>query len=634
MQRHEIFEMGRNSKNRRRTMAATEAAATKKRRLSESKEAKKKRKQRLRAFWNTQWQKLDAVSNDIRGETGKSRSFEEMRLLLLAIKAALKQRIFEKEEKISWRQIDEEVAEDFRVGRMYISDLRRTFLEDGDICVYGGGYRGGSAPGAKESKSTKITDTLLKEISTFIDTSHSKGEAVVARDVMAMLFDKYQLDVHRTTVGRAVKRLGLSYSQIQSAKRTYSSYRVKAIKDYLIDLDKYCRQMQTGENDQVFVFVDESYVNVHHGCKKSYLPTDTTKDSKLSTKSGKGKRLVILHAISEDGPMVEREDYGIPVDDLIWTRDTPHPQDREDGKKTCETLWMANSHTGDYHDNMCSSMFMQWVENKLIPVFEKLYPGKRMVLVADNAPYHHKRVIGSLGHLNKTQMVDLMVQHKVEWIDIPLVSQGRLDMALSADEFEDVQDRGDCIRIPFDAEEQRQRAGATKPRIATLEEMKVGFVLYCKEEKPYLLACQVEKYMNERNHNILWTPPYCPELQPIELFWAAGKNNVAKRHNNETTMKDVVKHLREGWYGNFNEFANDDPRRKKPVNCRKLWSKCLDFAGTKYVGLCEGITGRMGELIIDHSIEDESVTLPIDTMIIDMTTEVQLGGESYQIAEM
>ena len=57
-------------------MAATEAAATKKRRLSESKDAKKKRKQRLRVFWNTQWQKLDTVSNDIRGETGKSRSFE------------------------------------------------------------------------------------------------------------------------------------------------------------------------------------------------------------------------------------------------------------------------------------------------------------------------------------------------------------------------------------------------------------------------------------------------------------------------------------------------------------------------------------------------------------------------------
>ena len=72
-------------------------------------------------------------------------------------------------------------------------------------------------------------------------------------------------------------------------------------------------------------------------------------------------------------------------------------------------------------------MFMRWVENKLIPVFKKLYPGKRMVLVADNAPYHHKRVIGSLGHLNKTQMVDLMVQHKVEWIDIPLVSQRRLE---------------------------------------------------------------------------------------------------------------------------------------------------------------------------------------------------------------
>ena len=70
------------------------------------------------------------------------------------------------------------------------------------------------------------------------------------------------------------------------------------------------------------------------------------------------------------------------------------------------------------------------------------------------------------------------------------------------------------------------------------------------------------------------------------------------------------------------------------VNCGKLWRKCLDFAGTKYVGLCNGISGKMGELIIDDSIVDESVTLPIDTLIIDMTTEVELGGNSFELAEM
>jgi hypothetical protein len=69
-------------------------------------------------------------------------------------------------------------------------------------------------------------------------------------------------------------------------------------------------------------------------------------------------------------------------------------------------LWIAQSHTGDYHDNMNSDMFVLWVKEKLVPVFEHQYPGKTMVLVADNAPYHHKRVIGSLASVSKNKIVD------------------------------------------------------------------------------------------------------------------------------------------------------------------------------------------------------------------------------------
>ena len=46
------------------------------------------------------------------------------------------------------------------------------------------------------------------------------------------------------------------------------------------------------------------------------------------------------------------------------------------GKLMCECMWIAQSHTGDYHDNMCSAMFMQWVEDKLLPTFQKLHPEK------------------------------------------------------------------------------------------------------------------------------------------------------------------------------------------------------------------------------------------------------------------
>ena len=55
-------------------------------------------------------------------------------------------------------------------------------------------------------------------------------------------------------------------------------------------------------------------------------------------------------------------------------------------------MWKAESSSGDYHDNMNSDMFMKWVEQRLVPTFEAQFPGKKMILIADNAPYHHKRV--------------------------------------------------------------------------------------------------------------------------------------------------------------------------------------------------------------------------------------------------
>ena len=54
---------------------------------------------------------------------------------------------------------------------------------------------------------------------------------------------------------------------------------------------------------------------------------------------------------------------------------------------------------------MNSDMFMQWVRNKLVPTFERVYPGQKMILGADNAPYHHKREIGVLGALKKKKLL-------------------------------------------------------------------------------------------------------------------------------------------------------------------------------------------------------------------------------------
>lgn len=69
--------------------------------------------------------------------------------------------------------------------------------------------------------------------------------------------------------------------------------------------------------------------------------------------------LIILHAISDQGPLCGRFE-GIPVDDLGWKGDTPHPGIGDDGKGTCKMLWLvANSKAGNYHDNITSDISMQ-----------------------------------------------------------------------------------------------------------------------------------------------------------------------------------------------------------------------------------------------------------------------------------
>ena len=61
-------------------------------------------------------------------------------------------------------------------------------------------------------------------------------------------------------------------------------------------------------------------------------------------------------------------------------------------------------------------------------------------------------------------------------------------------------------------------------------------------------------------------------------------------------MRDVVEGLREGWYGNGDKYEDTHPLFKRPVDCLKLWNKSLEIATTKFVKLCDGISGVMGDL--------------------------------------
>jgi transposase len=173
----------------------------------------------------------------------------------------------------------------------------------------------------------------------------------------------------------------------------------------------------------------------------------------------------------------------------------------------------------------------------------------------------------------------------------------------------------------LDPEEQNKRAGARYPRIANGEELKVAFVSYLRDNKPEMLECKVEKFLHDKGFKVIWTPPYCPDLQPIELFWAAGKNHSALYYFLGRTMKETVSHLREGWYGNEWDLPIGHSHRKYPVNCCKLFLTSLEYAATKFVPLCKVISGTIGNLVVDGTYQEDPVAFPIDALVIDLTKE-------------
>ena len=90
------------------------------------------------------------------------------------------------------------------------------------------------------------------------------------------------------------------------------------------------------------MYMDETWVNQNHCTDYMWLPNDESDAPKI--RSGKGKRLIVLHA-------------GRRSEGLI------------DG---CDLVFLTKSKNGDYHQEMNSVVFLEWFENQLMPALKIL----------------------------------------------------------------------------------------------------------------------------------------------------------------------------------------------------------------------------------------------------------------------
>ena len=174
---------------------------------------------------------------------------------------------------------------------------------------------------------------------------------------------------------------------------------------------------------------------------------------------------------------------------------------------------------------------------------------------------------------------------------------------------------GEYYRVEFlDIERFSNRS--TDPFIPTLEELQVGFAEYLREKNPAALECKVESVLKSEGYDVLWTPPYTPDLQPIEVFWAIGKNRVAANYFAGRSMKETVRQLRDGWYGSSGNNVD-----VKAANCDGLYRKTVAAANKRFIPLCPRLSGALGSLDMSPGPRLGTAAYPIDLIVAEFASE-------------
>ena len=155
-------------------------------------------------------------------------------------------------------------------------------------------------------------------------------------------------------------------------------------------------------------------------------------------------------------------------------------------------VFQAKKRTGDYHGQMNFENFSKWFVESLLPGIPE-----SSLIVMDNAPYHNVYVEGTFYPTSSTKKAELS-----EWLQ------------------------------------------QNHPTLYEESMLKPELLQLCRE------LCPKPKYELDRiaeaeGHQILRTPQYHPELQPIETCWGVAKNHCAMACN--FSMQGLRNHLEDGF---------------------------------------------------------------------------------------
>ena len=176
---------------------------------------------------------------------------------------------------------------------------------------------------------------LQPVIRQYVRSRNLLGQRVGIEKLRDYLMKEHGADIATTTLWRTLGRWGFVHG---TGKRRSSlkerDYVVLARRRYL--RQKRANRNPNGSLKRPEVYLDETFINKNHSSQFTwYLEED---GPWVNKPSGKGPRLIILHAITRDG----------------WVNGA-------------ELIFEAKKRTGDYHGQMNWDNFSRWFTEQLLP---------------------------------------------------------------------------------------------------------------------------------------------------------------------------------------------------------------------------------------------------------------------------
>jgi hypothetical protein len=97
-------------------------------------------------------------------------------------------------------------------------------------------------------------------------------------------------------------------------------------------------------------------------------------------------------------------------------------------------------------------------------------------------------------------------------------------------------------------------------------------------------------------------------------------------------MKDTVRRLCDGWYGNVDTFEKGDDEFHAVGDCKKLVQHAISCADTTFTPFSHGISGTIGTLTINPQYELITTGILIHTLVVDSTNQLD-DGDAISVSD-